>query len=115
LKQLVETMLEKSSKGENYVREDREFHHTLFSSTGNMLLEQLLKAFWDLYEQSNIVKNHANLQAVAHTHRQMLEAIVRKNVDQAIALMNQQFADVRYHISMLLAANAAHGSEGGDS
>jgi len=114
LKQLVETMLEKSAKGENYVREDREFHRILFASTGNPLLGQLLKAFWDLYEQSNIVKDHANLQAVARTHQQMLEAIVRKNVDQAISLMNQQFADVRYHVSMLLAANAEPDLEGGD-
>lgn len=113
LKQLVETMLEKSSKGENYVHEDREFHRILFAGTGNILLEQLLKAFWDLYEQSNIVKNHANLQAMAQAHQQMLEAIVRKNVDQAIALMNQQFSDVRYHISMLLTANAANDVEGG--
>jgi DNA-binding FadR family transcriptional regulator len=103
LKQLVDVMLERSGNGEDFVSEDREFHRVLFSGSGNILLEQLLKAFWDLYEQSNAVRHHANLRQIAEVHQQMLEAIARKNADQAISLMKQQFEDARYRISMSLA------------
>jgi len=113
LRRLVEAMLEKSSRGEAFVHEDREFHRILLSCAGNVLLEQLLKAFWDLYEQSNIVRNHPNLQTVARTHQEILEAVVKKNVEKAIELMKQQFMDVRYHISMLLTSEAGHDPSGG--
>jgi len=115
LRRLVEAMLEKSSRGEAFVHEDREFHRILLSSAGNVLLEQLLKAFWDLYEQSNIVRNHPNLQTVARTHQEILEAVVKKNVERATELMKQQFMDVRYHISMLLTSESGHDFQGGDS
>lgn len=103
LKQLVDDMLRKSEQSEDFVHEDKEFHRLLFSGTDNILLEQLLKAFWDLYEESNATRNHQDLRQIAEVHRQLLEAIVRKNVEQAANLMKQQFEDARFRISMSLA------------
>jgi len=103
LKQLVDDMLRKSEQSEDFVHEDKEFHRLLFSGTDNILLEQLLKAFWDLYEESNAARNHQNLRQIAEVHRQLLEAIVRKNAEQAANLMKQQFEDARFRISMSLA------------
>jgi DNA-binding FadR family transcriptional regulator len=102
MRELVEEMKKKAEDGEDFVNEDQEFHRLLFSSTGNILLEQLLKAFWDLYEQSNVPRNHTNLSNAAFTHQQMLEAIIRNNTDQAAVLLKEQFADARYQISMYL-------------
>jgi len=102
LKQLVEEMVNKSERNEDFVNEDKEFHRLLFSSTDNILLEQLLKAFWDLYEESNATRNHQDLRKIAENHSQMLEAIVRRNAEQAIVLMKGQFEDARYRISMSL-------------
>jgi len=103
LKQLVDDMLRKSEQSEDFVHEDKEFHRLLFSGTDNILLEQLLKAFWDLYEESNAARNHQDLRQIAEVHRQLLEAIVRKNAEQAANLMKQQFEDARFRISMSLA------------
>ncbi|MGG1313346.1 FadR/GntR family transcriptional regulator [Cohnella laeviribosi] len=103
LKQLVDDMLRKSEQSEDFVHEDKEFHRLLFSGTDNILLEQLLKAFWDLYEESNATRNHQDLRQIAEVHRQLLEAIVRKNAEQAANLMKQQFEDARFRISMSLA------------
>jgi len=103
LKQLVDDMLRKSEQSEDFVHEDKEFHRLLFSGTDNILLEQLLKAFWDLYEESNATRNHQDLRQIAEVHRQLLEAIVRKNAEQAAILMKQQFEDARFRISMSLA------------
>lgn len=102
LRELVDRMNEKANKGEAFVEEDQEFHRILFFSTGNILLEQLLKAFWDLYEQSNAIRKHTDLKNIAMKHQQMLEAILKQNTEQAIALMKEQFADARYRISMSL-------------
>ena len=50
----VNEMKRKVTLGQTFEKNDREFHRILFSSTENSLLEQLLSAFWDLYDLSLI-------------------------------------------------------------
>jgi GntR family transcriptional regulator, transcriptional repressor for pyruvate dehydrogenase complex len=105
MRDLVNQMILKAEHDEDFAKEDQKFHQILFSCTGNILLEQLLKAFWDLYNRSNILKLHAGLAKVAIMHQQMLEAVIRQNNDQCITLMKEQFADARYRILMSLERN----------
>lgn len=94
----VQFMLEKGKRGEPFVREDREFHRTLFKSTGNILLEQLLTSFWDLFDYFDIDRVHSDLESVAIQHQLMLHAFTRKDVPLLIDLMNDQIADARLRI-----------------
>jgi len=98
----VRIMKKKAARGEAFVHEDREFHKTLFISTGNIMLEQLLTAFWDLFESSPLNKQHSDLVEVADKHERMLEAFTRKDLSQLENLMNDQFADARYRIVVAL-------------
>lgn len=98
----VKQMKKKAAKGEAFVHEDREFHKTLFQSTGNLMLEQLLTAFWNLFEKSELNKQHSDLVQVAEQHEKMLEAFTRKDLALLEDLMKEQFADARYRIAISL-------------
>jgi len=104
--ELARQMKRKAENGEDFVREDREFHRILFSNSGNVLLEQLLKAFWELYNRSEIERQHGNLKEMALIHEKMVEAIAKQNTEQAVTLMKEQFADARYRVLMSLQSPA---------
>ena len=94
----VNAMIDNASRGESFVREDREFHRTLFESTGNILLEQLLISFWDLFDYFDIERAHSDLQTVALHHQKMLQAFTRQDISLLTELMQDQFADARARI-----------------
>lgn len=94
----IQRMLEKAKRGEPFVHEDREFHRTLFESTHNILLEQLLISFWDLFESFDIKKDHSDLESVAIQHQLMLQSFTRQDVSLLTDLMKDQFADARLRI-----------------
>lgn len=94
----VETMKEKAAMGEPFVTEDRQFHKTLFASTNNLFLEQLLTTFWDLFEKSETNKRHEDLEKVALQHEKMLEAFAKQDLPLLSNLFQEQFSDARYQI-----------------
>jgi DNA-binding FadR family transcriptional regulator len=98
----VRLMKEKAARGEPFVTEDSEFHKTLFESTGNILLQQLLTTFWYLFSTSHINTIHSDLVKVAAQHEKMFEALTRQNLPLLETLMKEQFADARYRIVQFL-------------
>ena len=92
-----------AKRGEPFVDEDRGFHVTLFSCTGNKFLEQLLTAFWDLYEMSITDFHHEDLALVAESHERIMAAVAHRDAETAKDLLMQQFLDSRYRITMDLA------------
>jgi DNA-binding FadR family transcriptional regulator len=95
-------MKEKAARNEEFVQQDRQFHRILYYSTGNVLLEQLLGAFWDLYTQSPVEPHHRDLKEVAEQHEKILDAFARHDLDLLLQLMREQFADARYRIVVSL-------------
>lgn len=94
----VRIMKQKAASGEAFVTEDSEFHKTLFKSTGNFLLQQLLTTFWYLFSTSHINKIHSDLVKVAYQHEKIFEALTRQDLPLLETLMKEQFADARYRI-----------------
>lgn len=99
----VEKMKERASQGKSFSKEDREFHRILFMSTQNILLEQLLTAFWDIYDQVGIEREHEDLMKVALTHEEIHNAFIKQDLALATKLMEEQFVDARYRIVQFLA------------
>lgn len=99
LNMMVQQMLELAERNESFVHQDREFHRTMFISTGNSLLEQMLTAFWDLFEAADFNKKHDNLMLVAVQHEKILVAFSKQQLDELTLLMNEQFTDARYRIT----------------
>jgi GntR family transcriptional repressor for pyruvate dehydrogenase complex len=98
----VHIMKQKAARGEAFVIEDSKFHRTLFESTGNILLQQLLTTFWNLFSTSPIKKIHSDLVEVAIQHEKIYEAVIRQDLPLLITLMKEQFADARYRIAQFL-------------
>jgi len=94
----VQMMLEKAKRKEAFVKEDREFHRILFESTRNILLEQLLNAFWDLFYAFVGDSVHDDLESAALRHQSMLNAFTRKDISLLTDLMREQCADARLRI-----------------
>jgi DNA-binding FadR family transcriptional regulator len=97
LRDLADRMYAKACQGDVFVDEDKEFHRILFSRTENILLEQLLKAFWDLFEQLEdlSLKRSDDLLHGAVLHQDLFKAILTKDVVLAKKLLADQFEDVR--------------------
>jgi GntR family transcriptional repressor for pyruvate dehydrogenase complex len=98
----VHIMKQKAALGKAFVTEDAEFHKTLFKSTGNILLQQLLTTFWYLFSTSHINTIHGDLIKVASQHEKMFEALTRQDLPLLQMLMKEQFADARYRIMLFL-------------
>lgn len=94
----VNEMKRKVTIGQTFEKNDREFHRILFSSTENSLLEQLLSAFWDLYDAAKVSSFREDLYILANQHQDILDAIMRKDLDLSTQLMRAQFEDAEYQI-----------------
>ncbi|MBX6353497.1 MAG: FadR family transcriptional regulator [Thermoflavifilum sp.] len=97
MRDLTDRMVAKARRGEEFVEEDREFHRILFSRTGNILLEQLLKAFWDLFNQIEDLsfRRSSDLVRSAELHQQLFQAILTKDRESATRYLREQFTDIR--------------------
>lgn len=84
LKDLVDEMVDKASRGELFMEADRAFHTKLFSVTGNQLAVQLVGAFWDIHTavvpQLGIAVP-ADIQLTAEAHGDMLAAALLGDVE----------------------------------
>lgn len=101
----VDEMKECALRGENFSVHDRAFHRILFSGTKNILLEQLMTAFWDVYEKSIVNRSHDRLLESAKQHQEILDAFIRKDFEQLNFCMKKQFEEARYHVILTLIEN----------
>lgn len=99
LRKLANTMVAKAENGCDFVPEDRAFHMMLYSATGNSVLEQLLSAFWDMYENENFDTRHENLYEVAYQHIEILDALSKKDLPALTKIMEKTLGDARYYVT----------------
>lgn len=102
----VEQMKKRAQCGKTFAKEDREFHRVIFASTHNTLLEQLLTAFWDVYDRLGIENgSDSNLIEVARQHEDIYRCFVKQDLAGATHLMEEQFVDARCQIVAFLSAH----------
>src|SRR5690625_3501443 len=102
MRDLVNRMEAKAKKNQIFNEEDQMFHRILFSRTENMVLDQLLKAFWDLFERTSELHKSENLMKGAQIHKQLYEAILIQDFDEAEKLLEVQFKDIRRRIILMI-------------
>lgn len=102
LAEQVAKMQEKAAAGQAFTEEDRRFHTMIFSSTGNSVMANLLNIFWDLFAQSGIDPHNGDLVSSANQHAKIFEAFAKKDSETVQRLMREQFADMRYLITLYL-------------
>lgn len=106
LRTQVEGMRKNLDAGLPFFQYDRAFHKTLFLSTGNPVLSQLLSAFWDLYESSDLAAvEQPDSEQVINLHYNIMEALARQDLERATALLEENFQDMRNKITLAIIAN----------
>ncbi|WP_163536419.1 FCD domain-containing protein [Gracilibacillus sp. YIM 98692] len=98
MRDLINRMEAKASRNEIFKEEDQLFHRILYSRTENMLLDQLLNSFWDIFDQMSDIQRSENLVEAASIHKQLYEAIVIQDTKEAGKLLEMQFEDIRERI-----------------
>lgn len=101
MRDLVDRMLAKAKKNEIFTEEDQMFHQIMYSRTNNLVLDQLLKAFWELFEQMTHLQRSENLLKGAELHKKLFEAILTKDSDEAKRLLEMQFEDVYHRLKLI--------------
>ncbi|MFC4402502.1 FadR/GntR family transcriptional regulator [Gracilibacillus xinjiangensis] len=95
MRDLVNRMETKAAKGEVFKEEDHLFHRIIYSRTDNILLDQLLAAFWDLFDDMSEFHRSSNLIEAAALHKKLYEAIVIQDLEKAEKLLELHFKDIR--------------------
>lgn len=101
----INEMKFKASNGYPFSENDREFHHILFSSTKNNLMEQILTAFWDTYAYCEVDSWYENSIEQALTHEKILEHCIKRDTENATKVLQAQFMDSRFKLMNIFCSN----------
>ena len=99
LRELANEMVAKAKNGCTFEHEDRAFHLMLYSTMGNTVLEQLLTAFWNMFENEKFNTMHENLYEVAYQHIELLDALYKQDLPELTEVMKRVLGDARYYIT----------------
>lgn len=103
LDELVTAMETRAQKGVSFLDEDQNFHRHLYTPLRNELLSSLLEVFWNVYRQIHEdagVEQHGLIES-AEQHRDILNAIVRRDKVKAAEKINLHFEGIRSHLMAL--------------
>ena len=103
LRDLLEKMRVRAEKGEAFPEEDRQFHRILFENQDNQILLKLLDVFWLAFHKAT---NRADLRntnplSTYEDHLGILEAIVRKDVEQARKALEQHYSAIESRLEVV--------------
>jgi len=92
---IVRDMEARAEEGEYAADADRRFHDALYRPLDNWVLTYLLQAFWEAFANVNR-SEHSRRPAdvVAQQHRDILEALKRRDADAAADALRQHFDNI---------------------
>jgi DNA-binding FadR family transcriptional regulator len=101
---LLADWAEKAAAGEPTSAEDRSFHRRLYACLGNASLISLIDIFWVVYHAlpSQALRADADPQATVRSHRDILDALHRRNPLLAREHMSSHFRSIRERIGSAL-------------
>lgn len=102
LRQIVGKMRQKGAAGEMYLEEDLAFHRTIFLTTGNRLLVELLDVFWHVYQnlrEKALTYPKELMDSDVQNHVAILEAIEARDVERARRLVIDHFGGVHRRLN----------------
>jgi DNA-binding FadR family transcriptional regulator len=90
----------KAAAGEPTSAEDRSFHRMLYASLGNASLLSLIDIFWVVYHALPVhaLRDDADARATVQAHRDILDALRRRNPLLARQRMSSHFRNIQQRI-----------------
>ncbi|ADI09838.1 GntR family transcriptional regulator [Streptomyces bingchenggensis BCW-1] len=94
---LVERMEAEAAEGAVRADTDRAFHAALHRGLDNLLLSEMLEAFWDAFHRvrTDLVDLHTDPKVTCRQHREILEAVRTGDVVRAEAAVRDHFGNIR--------------------
>ncbi|WP_030347706.1 FadR/GntR family transcriptional regulator [Streptomyces sp. NRRL S-1022] len=106
LEALVERMEREAAEGTGLAETDRAFHATLYRGLDNVLLGEVLEAFWDAFHrvQQDLVEVAQDPRVTCRQHREILDAVRSGDSPRAERAIRDHFGNVRTRLSPATAA-----------
>ncbi|MGP4004832.1 FadR/GntR family transcriptional regulator [Streptomyces sp. 8N706] len=94
---LVARMEEEATGGDVRADTDRAFHATLYRGLDNLLLSELVEAFWDAFHRvrTDLVDSSPDPKVTFRQHREILEAVRSGDAVRAEAAVRDHFGNIR--------------------
>jgi DNA-binding FadR family transcriptional regulator len=94
---LVARMEDEAADGAVRADTDRAFHASLYRGLDNLLLSEVLEAFWDAFHRvrTDLVDTHPDPDVTCRQHREILEAVRSGDAVRAEAAVRDHFGNIR--------------------
>ncbi|MFG2632868.1 FadR/GntR family transcriptional regulator [Streptomyces sp. NPDC048362] len=98
---LVDRMEEQAAEGAGLAEIDRAFHATLYRGLDNVLLSEVLEAFWDAFHRArrDLVDAERDPRITCHQHREILDAVRSGDSPRAERAIRDHFGDIRARLT----------------
>lgn len=98
---LCDRMMEHARARETFPAEELAFHEALYTRSGNSLIVQLVRAFWQVFDraEASLSRVDSELTAIVESHRQIVEALRSGDSAAAEASMSRHFDGLRDRLS----------------
>lgn len=97
---LVERMEEEARAGAVRAETDRSFHAALYRGLDNLLLSEVLEAFWDAFHRvrTDLVAPHADPMVTHRQHREIVAAVRAADAVRAERAVREHFDNIRHRV-----------------
>ncbi|MFE0516097.1 FadR/GntR family transcriptional regulator [Streptomyces sp. NPDC058964] len=101
LERLVARMEREAAQGAGLAETDRAFHATLYRGLDNVLLSEVLEAFWDAFHrvQRDLVDVPQDPRVTCRQHREILDAVRSGDSIRAEEAIRDHFGNIRARLS----------------
>ncbi|MFJ4472453.1 FadR/GntR family transcriptional regulator [Streptomyces sp. NPDC089424] len=108
LETLVDAMDERAARGAGLAPTDRTFHATLYRGLDNVLLSEVLEAFWDTFHRvsRDLVEVPQDPRVTCRQHREILDAVRSGDTHRAEQAIRDHFHHLRTRLHSSAPANA---------
>ncbi|MFF0030165.1 FadR/GntR family transcriptional regulator [Streptomyces avermitilis] len=98
---LVDRMEKEAAEGVGLAETDRAFHATLYRGLGNVLLSEVLEAFWDAFHRVRIdlVDVPQDPRVTCRQHREILDAVRSGDSIRAEEAIREHFGNIRTRLA----------------
>ncbi|MET7907619.1 FadR/GntR family transcriptional regulator [Streptomyces avermitilis] len=98
---LVDRMEKEAAEGVGLAETDRAFHATLYRGLGNVLLSEVLEAFWDAFHRVRIdlVDVRQDPRVTCRQHREILDAVRSGDSIRAEEAIREHFGNIRTRLA----------------
>lgn len=105
LQHVVEQMKLCVAEGSSLDEQDRAFHSILYTCVNNTFFKQLMENYWDLRQKYDIATFKHNAKPLVQNHEEIVFAIIAKDHNKVISLLQEQHEDAQYQVIMSLVAH----------